>query len=223
MLNAQRSSPWHNPPEWARLLILFGVVLLLGVSPAQAGPNAPDDGCLNDTVCRNHYGQGVKLFEVGRFEAALPEFQAAYERRQMPWLLINLGRTLHRLGRAREALDYYQRFKQAESKPDAETLDRVEKYIAQAQALASTPPPTEGGATPPNPPTAGTEPPQDPTKLPGGEPAKESPPTPLYKKWWLWTAVGGGVLAVVVIGVAAGVASRNSGLPDGVTKLTFTF
>ena len=56
---------------------------------------------------------------------------------------------------------------------------------------------------------------------PAKEPVKES--TPLYKKWWLWTAVGGGVLAIVVIGVAAGVAGRNPGLPDGVTKLTFTF
>lgn len=223
MLNAQRSSPWLNAPKWARLLVPCFVALLLGASQAQAGPNAPDDGCLNDTVCRNHYGQGVKLFEAGRFEAALPEFQAAYERRQMPWLLINMGRTLHRLGRAREALDYYQRFKQAESKPDAETLERLEKYIAQAQALASTPPPSEGGVTPPNPPTSGTDPQSDPTKAPANEPGKESAPTPLYKKWWLWTAVGGGVVAIVVIGVAAGVASRNSGLPDGVTQLTFTF
>ena len=68
--------------------------------------------------------------EAGRFESALPEFQAAYDRRQMPWLLINIGRTLHRLGRPREALDHYERFKAAESRPDAETVERLEKYIA---------------------------------------------------------------------------------------------
>lgn len=220
MLTVLRRSPWHIIPERARMLVLCGTLLLLAASQAQAGPNAPDDGCLNDPVCRGHYGQGVKLFEAGRFESALPEFQAAYERRQMSWLLINIGRTLHRLGRAREALDYYLRFKQAESKPDAETQERLEKYIAQAQALASTPPPPDGGASPAQPPST-AEPAKEPVAEPAKEPVKES--TPLYKKWWLWTAVGGGVLAIVVIGVAAGVAGRNPGLPDGVTKLTFTF
>ena len=42
---------------------------------------------------------------------------------------------------------------------------------------------------------------------------------PIYKKWWLWTAVGGVVVVAVVVGVAVG-ASQNSAaglqLPGGV-------
>ncbi|HRI52112.1 MAG TPA: tetratricopeptide repeat protein, partial [Pseudomonadota bacterium] len=124
----------------AVLLAWFLLLLVVPAAPAAAGPHSPDDGCLNDGVCLGHYNHAVKLFEGGRFELALTEFQAAYRRRQMPWLLINIGRTLHRLGRPREALEYYDRHRQAEAKPDAETLDRLEKYTAQARAPAETNP-----------------------------------------------------------------------------------
>lgn len=128
----------------------------------------------------------------------------------MPWLLINIGRTLHRLGRPREALDHYERFKQAESRPDAETQARLEKYITQAKALAETSSPTVGQPTP--------SPSPSPTTVPVSD-------TPIYKKWWFWTAIGGGVLAVAVITGAAVGASRPSGtgLPEGVMTVKVTF
>ena len=200
-----------NPSSWTRqvlLLALFLCASVAGVRSAQAGPGAPDDGCLSDAVCRGRYDKAVQLFEGGRFEAALPEFQAAYDRRQMPWLLINIGRTLHRLGRPKEALDHYERYKQAESRPDAETQERLEKYIAQAKALAdTTPPPPSTGSNP----TPGTP--------------VSSSETPLYKKWWFWTAIGGGVVVIAVVAGAAAAASRPSGngLPDGVTTVKVTF
>jgi tetratricopeptide (TPR) repeat protein len=185
------------------LICFFG----FGAPAASAGPQAPDDGCLTDSTCRAHYNQAVSLFEAGRFETALPEFNAAYERRQMPWLLINIGRTLHRLGRPREALDYYDRYKQAETKPDPETQERLEKYTAQAKALADSA--------------------QAPAALPPEQTEKKPPveggPTPIYKKWWFWTAIGGGVVAIVIIGAAAGVAANNKGLPSGVPTVTFNF
>ncbi len=152
-----------------------------------------------------------RLADIAQFETALPEFQAAYQRRQMPWLLINIGRTLHRLGRPREALDHYERFKAAESRPDAETVERLEKYITQAKALADTTPP---------PPTTGS----NPTPSTPAAPVSSSE-TPLYKKWWFWTAIGGGVVVIAVVAGAAAAASRPSGngLPDGVTTVKVTF
>lgn len=202
-----------NPSSWTRQVLLFALFLCASVADlrtAQAGPGAPDDGCLSDAVCRGRYDKAVQLFEGGRFEAALPEFQAAYERRQMSWLLINIGRTLHRLGRPKEALDHYERYKQAESRPDAETQERLEKYIAQAKALAETSSPTAGQSTP------------NPSTSPTSGPVSD---TPIYKKWWFWTAIGGGVLAVAVITGAAVGASRPSGtgLPEGVMTVKVTF
>jgi tetratricopeptide (TPR) repeat protein len=203
-----------NRSSWtssALVLAFFLCASAIGLSSAAAGPGAPDDGCLSDRDCRTHYDKAVALFEAGRFEAALPEFQAAYDRRQMPWLLINIGRTLHRLGRPREALDHYERFKAAESRPDAETTERLEKYIAQAKALAET-----------NPTPIGVQPAATPGTTPTAAAGSE---TPLYKKWWFWTAIGGGVVLVAVIAGAAAGASRPSGngLPDGVMTVKVTF
>jgi tetratricopeptide (TPR) repeat protein len=174
---------------------------------AHADPQGKDDGCLGDAECKGRYEQAVALFDAGRFDAALPEFQAAYQRRQMPWLLINIGRTLHRLGRPREALDYYARFSAAEPRPDAETKERLEKYVAQAKALAESS--KESGAIASSPPAE--------------KPAEGS--QPIYKKWWFWTAIGGGVVAVVAIGVGAGVAAsrRSASLPSDVQQVMFVF
>ena len=231
--------------------LLPGALLLalLATQPAAAAPLAPDDGCLNDVACRTSYDQAVKLFEGGRFEAALASFQAAYGRRQMPWLLINIGRTLHRLGRPAEALAYYDRYRQAEARPDPETATRLKKYTAQAQALVDTanqhsatpPPPDDDGANdlavapPPADPATKATPAAavtgTPTAAVAADPASSSATSasdrpaegqPVYKKWWFWTAIGGGVAAVVVVGVVAGVASQgSSALPSGVPTIMF--
>jgi tetratricopeptide (TPR) repeat protein len=202
--------------SWTSSSAVLGCFLFALLLSRPAGAqSAPDDGCLTDSVCQSHYNQAVKLFEAGRFEPALPEFQSAYKRRQMPWLLINIGRTLHRLGRPREALEFYDRYRQAEAKPDAETQERLDKYTSQARALADT---TPVGATATPPPTDVSPPTASPA------PAAATEQKPIYKKWWFWTAVGGGVAAVVIIGVAAGVASHKSvSLPDGVPVVGFTF
>ncbi len=216
-------------------MALVVTLLLVLVRSAAAGPTSPDDGCLTDNPCLTHYNQAVKLFEDGRFEPALAEFQAAYHRRQMPWLLINIGRTLHRLGRPREALDYYERHRQAETKPDTETLERREKYIAQARALTDGTTTTSGDTpeavtmTPKEPattdPTAVSAPPTvAATPAAAVSTAPQPEHQPLYKKWWFWTAIGGGVAAIAIIGIAAGVASSSHpSLPSGVTTITYKF
>ena len=189
----------NSCPRAASLVLGALLALLCGrPTPAAAGPANPDDGCLSDPVCRSHYEQAVAAFEQGRFDAALPEFQAAYAQRQMPWLLINMGRTLHRLGRPKDALEQYDLYTKAESRIDPETRQRLDKYIAQAQAQVQA-----GGGTPP--PAATTPPPPELTTTPPPPPEK-----PLYKKWWFWTAIGGGA-AVLITGIAIGVAVSSSG------------
>jgi hypothetical protein len=63
-----------------------------------------------------------------------------------------------------------------------------------------------------------------PRKKKGGEvaPVEHGEGQPVYKKWWFWTAIGGGVAAIAIIGIAAGVASSNHpSLPSGVTTIMF--
>ena len=81
--------------------VLWLAVVFVLSSPRLAlagGANDPDDGCLRDAVCRGHYDKAMKSYGAGRYEAALPEFQSAYGLRQMPWLLVNIGRSHHKPG-----------------------------------------------------------------------------------------------------------------------------
>lgn len=227
------------------MLVMALLLMLCAPTLASATAVAPDDGCLNDVACRQSYDQAVQLFEGGRFEAALGAFQTAYGRRQMPWLLINIGRTLHRLGRPAEALAYYDRYRQAEAKPDPGTAARLKKYTAQAQALvdtanqqsASPPPPDDdagndlAGAPPPSgnptaqagtPATATAGSASGPTPGSASSPSPVGEAQPIYKKWWFWAAVGGGVAVLVGVGVGVGVAAGNSSsLPSGVPTIMF--
>jgi len=102
------------------------------VTPAKV---ASEDACTKDDVCREHYNKAIQFYKQEYFEEALPEFKAAYDARQMSVLLINIGRTLQKLGRPREALAYYDRFQKAESRPDPDTAKRVQQYIGECRAL----------------------------------------------------------------------------------------
>lgn len=134
----------------------------------------PNDACIKDERCKEHHDKAVNYYNQQYFEEALSEFQAAYAARQMPLLLINIGRTLQKLGRPKEAISYYERFQQAESKPDPAVQAKVTEYLNQAKALVGTeptPPPTEHPGETPKPPTA---PPVPPAVVPPPPP----PPAP---------------------------------------------
>jgi tetratricopeptide (TPR) repeat protein len=191
--------------------------LLLGLFAASrdASAQGKQDGCLQDPGCKESYNQALKLYDEGKYADALPKFEEAYARRKMPWLMLNIGRTLQRLGRPQEAIGYYERYKKAELNIDEKTLERVNKYIEQAQALLAESPqpepkkPAEGT---PQPVLAQPAPQPAPNLVPG-EPAKDAP-KPIYKKWWFWTIVGVVVVGGVAGGVAGGLAARKSPPPD---------
>ena len=45
--------------------------------------------------------------------------------------------------------------------------------------------------------------------------------TPVYKKWWFWTAIGGGALAITAIGLGVGLSLRPASVPPDVnTRVT---
>jgi|JI102314DRNA_FD_contig_121_148487_length_1669_multi_4_in_0_out_0_2 tetratricopeptide (TPR) repeat protein len=226
----------NNLASWTRRLAL-GALLVTGAplaaqaqSDASAlsqspAPKKKDDGCLRDNVCRTAYQKALALYDEGRYEEALTGFQGAYARRQMPWLLLNIGRTVQRLGRPKEAIGYYERYKKADPNIDPETERRVNKYIEQAQALLEQTPTQPDLVQNPT-----TAPPQNPTGTPNGtlpnnppQPLNLTPPqppaetqplaTPIYKKWWFWTVIGVVVVGGVV-GTAVGVtAAKKEPLP----------
>ncbi|HRI55297.1 MAG TPA: hypothetical protein PLW65_34415, partial [Pseudomonadota bacterium] len=92
------------------------------------------DACLQDGLCRAHYTRARGLSKEGNYAGALAAYEAAYRRRPVPWLLINIGRTLHKLGRPAEALPYYQRYREADQAPAPERLKLLAEYEQQAEA-----------------------------------------------------------------------------------------
>jgi hypothetical protein len=77
--------------------------------------------------------------------------------------------------------------------------------------------PKDSKRTPPAPVVAKAAPEPAPTVTPDATTFPSRTQTdesqPIYKKWWFWTGIG--VVAVVVIGVSAGVASKGSSAPHG--------
>ena len=189
---------------------------------AQAAASTPDadktdaqDSCMRDEACHSHYSRARAAYKAGNFQEALTEYQGAYALHRQPWLLINIGRTFHKLGRPQEALIHYQLFQQANANADAELQQRLGNFIAESLALLNPnlekPAPAAAAAT--SPPNTPQSPPQSPPSEIEPAPASvlsaaPSPPasaptqtetskTPLYKRWWLWTLVGVGVAGVV--------------------------
>jgi tetratricopeptide (TPR) repeat protein len=152
-------------------------------------------------LARQHFADGSKLYDLGKFRDAAREYEEAYKAKPDPALLFNIGQAYRAAGDASEAVTAYKSY--LRHVPDAPNRVEVEGLIAklqqkldddrraqelkqqqqrqqqQQQQLVPTPQP----------------------QLVATAPAAEEK-KPLYKKWWLWTAVGG----VLVVGGAVAIA-----------------
>lgn len=194
---------------------------------------------------KTHYELAMALYQAQKFDEAVPEFKAAYEREAKPGLLFNIAQCYRKAGHPREAVDYYDRYLSSEPRMDTDTRRKVDGYLAEArntlaalelemkQRLAEEKAAREREPQP-APAPAATAAPSQPALLPvvPSEPvAATSPPdrqtrsTPLYQRWWFWTAIGGGVAAAAVItGVAVGTRSTSyPSVPSGVPRVVVKF
>jgi len=171
------------------LLLLFGSGSALAL---------PEDACIKDDRCKEHYTKASKLYKEEYFDEALAEFQAAYEARQMPLLLVNIGRTYQKLGRPKEALSFYERYLQAESKFDPDVRKRVDEYISQVKVLIGT---AEDKTDKPTP---------DLAKPTAAVPPPPQPPPPGRNLLIAGAVIGGvGLVAGIVADSALGAAYQN--------------
>ncbi len=142
--------------------------------------------CEQDAACWKELNRASKLAESGQYAEALSVFEAAYARVPDPRLQINIGRSLHRLGRYDDAVAAFQQY-QATARASAPPQEQevVRRFIAEAQLA----------------------------KLQASQPQAQPPPPPaekpIYKKWWFWTLVGGVVVGGVVAGVVVGTWPRT--------------
>jgi tetratricopeptide (TPR) repeat protein len=188
--------------SWAILL----VVLVTRTGAARADKEG----------ARAAYRIGMQHYNLAEYNEALRSFKEAYRQFEDPTFLFNIGQCHRQLGDRQQALTFFRTY--LREVPDAANREDVkrlvatlEQQIADEQKSRSVPP--QGTLTP----AAVAPSPQ--LTAPTPSPAAAAPqvaaaptprPAPVYKKWWLWTAVGVVVAGAVVAGAVVGTQSAPS-------------
>lgn len=139
-------------------------------------------------------------YRLGRFEEALASYTRAYELFNAPALLFNIGQCHKNLKNHERAIFFFQGYLREETNPEkralAEDLLAKSRADLERQRLEAIPP----AAPPPAPapaaePLIGTD--LSRSTAAEGSPAPEGQTAvPLTRKWWFWTALGAGALAI---------------------------
>jgi hypothetical protein len=89
----------------------------------------------NTELARQHYKKASQLYDVGRFDEALAEYEKAYSLREDPSLLFNMAQTCRRKGDLKRAHDLYKNYliKDPESPMRAEVESRIKALKAQIE------------------------------------------------------------------------------------------
>lgn len=197
---------------------LFALSLLIGLCGwlfvAQGSAHADDFA--------DHYNRGMQLYESKNYDEAVTELQKAYEIRQLPRLLLNMGTVYRKMGKAREALNCYEQYLKAEPNPPKKIRKELDEYIPQTRALLEKPAGKDGGAGSP----AGTTPsPSGSGSVGSGTnsagaatPAAPAGPKepPLYTRPWFLGVVGGALGVVLIASIAGGVVAAQRKIPDDI-------
>jgi tetratricopeptide (TPR) repeat protein len=168
------------------------VFALLPAGPARGAlPAMPDPAAPADVEVDEHVAQGHRLYLLGRYQDAIAEYRRAYELRADPQFLFQIAEAYRQLGATEQALFYYERYLAgAAAGPDRGV---AEQRVAEIESLRA--------ATAPPGPSASL------VAVPGatlGTNAKR--PTPIWRRWWVWTAVG---VALAAGATAAALAGRS--------------
>lgn len=176
-------------------LVVFGLGLALGLVLGARTAVAEDAAT---RTAKRHFDRGEKLYALTRFSEALDEYQKAFDAKQIPELLFNIGQCYRNLGDYESAIFSYRKY--LTLAPEAENRPQVEQLITDLQAKID----------------------QNDTRRLGLQPAPAAPPPPpapaedhpIYTRWWFWTGVA-------VVGAAAGVTvyevTRPASGPPGTT------
>jgi tetratricopeptide (TPR) repeat protein len=183
------------------MITLRMFVLLAAIDPTSA--RVPSESA-NENSARVLFQRAEVKFNLGNFEAAAADYQAAYELDQRPAFLFNIGQCYRNLGNYERARFFYGRFLAAD--PRTPERRETEKLIAAMSKLLD-----EKNASKEEPSPASGPPV---LAAPASASAQRSPfsPTlrqqdtltsthdisrPVYKRTWFWIGAGGIVAGTV--------------------------
>ena len=179
--------------SWIAFVVLVAVAL--------AGGRARAD---DPKQAKQHFEDGSRLYDLGKFRDAAREYEEAYKYKPDPALLFNIGQAYRGAGATGDALTAYKSY--LRRLPDApnrrevegmiEKLQRQQEDERRAQEERQRQEELQRQQQQQQPQREVTQRPDLVTTAP--PPEKK----PLYTRWWLWTAVGGVIVAGAVVGIA---------------------
>lgn len=198
--------PLPSPRGLAGVRRVLLLLLLLGATSARAA----SPSCQSDSVCRAEFKRASELYLQADYEGALSAFRAAHARQAEPRILLNIGRTLHKLDRPEEALTEYQRCWNSAAPTDRDLFKTLDQYMSEARdLLAQKRQAARKTDDPPAVPAATSA--ADGKAQPGI--SQTDTRKPIYKKAWFWAVIGGVAAVGIVVGAVAGTQARPAG-PD---------
>lgn len=171
-----------------------GVVVAIVLCCASGARAAPVDDVES---ARDHFAKGKRLYDLGRFADAASEYELAYQAKDDPALLFNIGQAYRLARQSSRALLAYKAY--LRNVPDAANRAEVETWIRDLEASgspAAARPPVVLSTKPPSPGVV--------TPLTTVSVAAPKPRRSIARKPWFWAAIIGGA-AVVATGIAVGV------------------
>jgi tetratricopeptide (TPR) repeat protein len=199
-----------------RPLLLLACALALAVArPALGAPSKKEEA-------RLHFDRAEIQYKLGRFQEALDAYTRAFEIYPVPALLFDIGQCHRNLKHYDRAIFFFEGYLREETNPArrklaqqliAELKTQIEKQRATPvlapppEALAPTPHAAPAPEPEPVAPKvtalAAVEPPRAeanpaPTLVSAPARAEDQTPAqrPVTSRWWFWTAIGAGALAV---------------------------
>jgi tetratricopeptide (TPR) repeat protein len=188
----------------ARLLpALIVVIVVVGGGVGARAPVAATSD--NGRPGRAYFEMAEAKFNLGRFEEAAVDYQAAYQAEPLPAFLFNIGQCHRNLGNYERAQFYFRRYLELDprspNRPDAERLIVEMDRLGGERGPAAPPPALASLAAP----ASGTRAEDQgrhafaPVVARAGDTGAAQPP--LYRRPWFWV----GSAAVVAAGIAAAV------------------
>lgn len=180
-----------------QLVRLVAIVALSGSLAATATPIPlahADASAVK--LSKRYFALGEKLFTLGRFDAALEQYEKAYEANPLPAFLFNIGQCHRNLGHYQQAAFSFRTY--LRESPNAEQRESVEALIVELEEKQREAEDREHQpGTVFSPSQASVAPPA----------AKRTPP--IYTRWWFW----GGVAAVAGASAGTYLLLRSDGVP----------
>jgi tetratricopeptide repeat protein len=144
-----------------------------GLLPASRSFAAADE----TSAAREHAQKGKAFMDLGKYNEAAAEYEAAYAEKQDPTLLLNLAQAYRMAGNGNKAIFFYRKYLQHVPKSPyrADIEDKIATLEKGGATGSVAPPPVgENPVTPPPPPTVPPAPPGPPpgptTAGPGANP-----------------------------------------------------